>query len=239
MSRFWDEQFEATGYDETWSEGVTGTTIDPNADPADVSSPSSWDTKSMKITCAGGSGNEVYLKHVDGSTYAVTYYRLEIVVTAESLSNGNQNYVLWIYRDSSFANAFTLFITQVSANLYFKLNAYHNGSANNYQSLADISIGTRYRVELMWNATANTWAWKIDGVAQPNNVDGSDPVESEGTLTDTHATTVDAWAIGQVDQEDGAALTAYYDLFAIDDADWVGAEPGPAGGIVVLRRRRM
>lgn len=240
MARIWDEKFEGAGYEETWNPGETingSSTIDENADSADVSSPSGWDSQCLKIVCAGAVGNEVYVKHEENATaYPILYSRLEVVLTAESLADAQQDYLAWVFQSAAgFKNAYVLTLYQTGGSLYFRLLCYNTGTGAYFLSLNAITIGIRYRIEVKWDATGDVWAWKIDGVAQPNNIDATAPVESEGTLTSTHATALDSWVLGMPDQEDGAAATVYMDLFALDNADWVGAEAAGGGAAEKIR----
>ena len=103
------------------------------------------------------------------------------------------------------------------------IRCYHDGASHFYEALTPITIDTIHRLEVKWDSTNNVWAWRFDGVDQPNNIDDSDPITSEGTLTATHETQINHMYCGLSNQ--AFAATMYYDLYAIDDADWVGVEP--------------
>ena len=225
MARIFDEKLEGAGYEEAGANEAVGAgcTIDEDADSADVSSPSGWDSQCLKFISLAGISNKV--DWYEFGPEAIIYYRIEFVITAESLANTQKNEVLALY-DSGWAYAFEIRLYQDgSGNLKFRMGSYHDGNIHYYYSFPNLSLNTRYRVEIKWDATNNLWAWKIDGVNQPNDQDASDPVTTEGNLTGTHAINCDQITIGGYATVN---MTIYCDLIAIDDADWVGAESGNA-----------
>lgn len=71
-----------------------------------------------------------------------------------------------------------------------------------------------------WGNAGGDW---ISGGAyenQPNNIDATDPVESEGTLTLTHPTSMAKLRQGLVAAD--TAATIYMDRLIVDDAGWIG-----------------
>ncbi len=211
MSRIWNEQFEAAGYDETWSGGETvgaGCTLDEDADPSDVSNPRAWGNKCLKVISATP-GFGAYVLHTFGSPPDPSFLRLEVVVTAESLAN-TQGKLLANSTDGS-NPIYNLLVYQIADVLVFLLQIYHDGSANNYLSSV-ISLNTKYRVELQWDVAGDLWEWKVNGVSQDN-----------GALTATHPGALTVLAVG-VFSGNAVALTVYIDLVTIDDAAWVGEE---------------
>lgn len=218
MARVFTEGFEATGYDNSWAETIVSGTLDEDAAVSEAGSPSGWGTKCLKVISDGG---DCRADHDLPSAVNDSWLRVEVVVTAESLANGNLANIL-IVNDSSFGAVYTLDLKQVAGVLRFSLSCYHDGNYNGYDSLTALSLNTRYRVEVKWDSANDVWAWRIDDVDQPNNVDSTSPVTSEGTLTSTHRTNIDKLRVGVWQHR--TACTYYVDNIAIDDADWVGAE---------------
>ena len=224
MASIFDEKFEGAGYEEAGASETVGAgcTIDEDADSADVSSPSGWGSQCLKFISLSGITNKV--EWSDFGPKVISFYRFEVVITAESLANSQDN-TLFIVADSGWATAFNMIFHQDGiGNLKFILNSFHDGNYHSYIGFPTISLDTRYRIEIKWDATNDHWAWKIDGVSQPNDQDASSPVTTEGNLTGTHPTDCDQLVVGNWDASNDADVTHYYDLIAIDDADWVGSE---------------
>jgi len=213
------EYFEATGYDETWSDGETigdGNSLDPNADPADVSAGFGWGDKCFKAITAGVN-NSAFVRDDGIGAEAITYYRFEFVLTV--LGTDNLNYILET-TNVGFGHAFRVQVSNSGDILRLKMYSYHDGNSHIYNSLTTLSLNTNYSVEVKWDATNNLWAWKLDGVAQPNDQDATDPVESEGALTDTHVTEVSKIWFGLLNSSQ--ATTIYLDALDIDTTGWLG-----------------
>lgn len=215
--RVFDEQFEATGYDEAgWSEVVAGgNTVDEDFATSSVTgAPGNWDDLCLECT-NGGSGNNAH--NTNGTlSEADSWTRIEFITPA--LPFADQNFFnLYDLNDSK-----TLFQLRMQNSGNLRMYVWHDGSSNTYDSLTNCSADTLYRVECKWDTTNDVWAWRIDGVDQPNNVDGSDPVESEGTLSSTHASNLERILLGHHSQNTG--LTVYFDNVAVDKTGWVGAE---------------
>jgi hypothetical protein len=213
-----NEKFEAAGYDTAgWSENGTP---DEDASVVAAGSPSGWGSSCLKVDAAANTDWNCF--RVTSSNLAISYSRLEFVITAHSLTNEGDKLRMSQVRDAAFGAAYGVFVVLNSGSLRLHLWSYHDGNVNDYTGFPTVAIGTRYNVEVKWDATNDAWAWKIDGVTQPNNVDASSPVTSEGTLTLTHVTHIKNFKIGAV--ADGAASkahTVYYDKVAINTTDWV------------------
>lgn len=221
MTRIFDEQFEATGYDETgWTEVVgSGSTVDEDADSTDVSSPTAWGSKCCKIIV---NDNGTYSYNSVGAE-AITYWRVELVITAEGIANSASE-VLFCFFDNVFGTQPVNILLAKSAGgvLQFYGAVLNDGSVNYYLSNVTPVIDTKYRFEIKWDATNNLWAWKIDGVAQLNDQDSTYPITSEGLLTSTHGPNIGVVLLGTTSWN-SEGYTCYYDLVACDDADWVGS----------------
>lgn len=223
-----DEKFEGAGYEETgWNEVVGAGTVDEDAASSDVSSPSGWGSQCLKVIAPSGGTSMAYNDFGDN---AIAYYRVEVVVT--SAESANNFMIFHCYNTNGGAFAAVFWGAYDGADLTFALNSYHDGNSNAYNAFGTYSLSTRYRIEIKWDATNDKWSWKIDGVVQPNDQDASSPVTTEGNLTDTHQTTVDAIYAG--DAWGNINTTTYYDLIAIDNADWVGAEVTTHPQVIII-----
>ncbi len=223
MARIWNEKFEAIGYDEVWSQGETigaGNTVDEDANPADVGNPASWGGRCIKMI-NGGTNVNTYVSHA-GLAKADTWLRFEFVLSVESMEQDDFQYFWQSYNGGNPLYRFNV-KQKWDGTFPITLKCYHDGGINSYEALSPLVVGTKHRIEVKWDSTNNVWAWRLDGVNQPNDQDGTDPVESEGVLSNTHETQLDQIYCGL--QNQSHAMTMYYDLVAIDDADWVGAEP--------------
>ena len=220
MSRIFDEKFEGTGYEETgWTEVVgAGSTIDEDQVTSVVSSPSGWGNQCLKIA---STGNDAYTYNNVGAE-AITYWRFEFIITAESVANDGYLIIAYSYQSSFGGTPWYLFLNKDSeGNRKFLVDSQHDGAAHYYFGFPTLALNTKYRFEIMWDATNDHWGWRIDGVNQPNDQDSTSPVTTNGNLTSTHQSDSGVLILGSFA---GVAFTTYYDLVACDSADWVGAE---------------
>lgn len=224
MARVFEELFESTGYDETWVSGETvgtGCTLDEDYASSNAGSPTGWGSYCLR-SVAASTGYNAYVEDGNlGSAKAITYFCMEIYIVSESLGDGNWMN-LFAAADSGWEDAWVVRLIQSSGSLKLQLNAHHDDADEEFTGITTLSTATVYRVEVKWDATNDAWAWRINGTDQPNNVDGSDPVESEGSLTLTHPTDVQ-WLRCGVSNVDSVALEVLFDRVIVDDADWVGA----------------
>lgn len=236
MGRIFDEKLEGVGYEEAGAiENVgAGCTIDEDADSADVGSPSGWGSQCLKIITLADTANRV--EWYNFGPEAISYFRFEVVITAENLGLSTKNQFAQLSNDA-WDWVFALYIYKdAGGNLRLRIKSFHDGSGHYYVGFPIVSLNTRYRIEVKWDATNDHWAWKIDGVNQPNDQDASDPVTTEGNLTDTHPVTTNELSVGSIWQ--GATdFTTYHDLIAIDDMDWIGAEGGISIPVVMQNMR--
>ena len=220
MARVWDEELEATGYTETWDGGEDvggGNVLDEDFAVSSVTgSTALWDTLCLKSSNDGTGSAAALVEHA-GFSLNDSWARYEINYPVVP-SSGQTIIEAYDVGSSLILYQLTLLNSGV-----LRLIAYHDGTSNNHDSLAALSVDTEYRVEVKWDSGNNVYAWRIGDVDQPNNVDSSDPISSEGTLTSTHATTLERLRVGL--QVSNRNTLVYFDNIAIDDADWVGAEP--------------
>jgi hypothetical protein len=100
-----------------------------------------------------------------------------------------------------------------------------DGGWNDHWSFNGLSLNTPYRVEIKFDANTDTWAWRLDGVNQPNNMDNSDPVTSEGTMVAGRPIDGNRLYLGHPGWGP-ESYTVCMDRMAIDTASW----PADSGG---------
>jgi len=236
MTRFWDEKFEGTGYEETWSEGEVvsaGCTLNEDESTTSAGSPTGWGDQCLKASIDDANDSAYVSQYYSANPHADVWTRIEFVIGAENLGNyGWLTIARMNEEDPAFKDCWIAHIWQSgSGDLHIKLMCNYNGTGAYFTSLTKLSLNTKYRLEVKWDSTNDTWAWRIDGIDQPNDQDDSDPIESEGVLSGTHATKPALHWVGiNCDYYAEATATIYFDNYALDDADWVGAE---AGGISI------
>jgi hypothetical protein len=211
MSITLDENFEGTGYENSWSEAVAGgNTVDEDAPTSDVSSPILWQDQCLKIDVVATASN-AYAVTTDGGDNAKSYTSFETILTAESFADTNVGLIATARNTTSGKLPWRIYFRQDAVvGLRFLMNAKHDDTSNFFFSTA-ISLDTKYRIEVEWNSDDDTWEWKVNGVSQDN-----------GTLTSTHETNIDQLLIGHSAAGSTANFTAYVDNVAIDTATWVG-----------------
>lgn len=228
MTRVRDDKFEG-GAEETWETPLVGagSSISFTANPADVGSPSNWGTGCMRHISAG---TDCHTKNTTPSPMDVAFVRTELVVASSSLEDeGDTGFFGYVGNpaDDEELFSFRFLLTGGALNLLTLVNT--NGSLSQQASTV-ISVGTRYRLEYMWNNITNLWAVRLDGSSL-----------GSGGLTGSAASfQLGHVHIGGFDGDYGRAITIYEDLYAIDDTDWVGEETSPPApsSVKFFRRKR-
>lgn len=218
MTRIFDERFEAVGYDETgWSETVgAGSTVDEDFLVSGLGPPSGWGLKGLR--CVSTSGLVAYASNSQDVSANNFFMRQEIVIVSESLAN-NQERRLTVMKAGGLS-ALRLFLRQVSGDLVFRFHVFETNLGSGSTVLTDTTarlLNTRYRIEWNWNIDANTWEIKVDG-----------STIFSGTL-DTGAGKPGDVAIDEIERlglsNDNIDVEIVWDLIAVDDAAYPGAEP--------------
>jgi hypothetical protein len=217
MARIWDEKFEGAGYEETWSSGETvgaGNTLNEDYATSSLSSPPAvWDDQCLQVI-VDTAGEESFVGHDFGaSPVVIGFYRLEIMVHSCTVANYQTLTVLRVV-NPAYGIDFNLGINNNGGTLRWQLDAYTGTPENSYATFA---LDTFYRVEIKWDSTNKVFEWKIGGVSI-----------NSGTFTGT-TYTGKILSLGARNH----VCELYEDNFAIDDADWVGAEGGAAGGSII------
>jgi hypothetical protein len=226
MTIILNEKYEnTTDYDDVgWTEVVSGTnTYDPNADTVEVSSPDYWGQECLKIDVSDAASNcygfNIFI------TRPITYTRIEIIVTAESYVDDEFSTIAFAQDTVSGKNAWILYLRQTLAlGLHLMFNPrWDNGDHVKFSNGSQISLNTKYIVEVKWDVTGADWEWKINGVVLDTGND---------EITGAAAQTVNLLLIGTV--AGGAAnYTACFGNIMVDDTQY----PDKRGLIEIIRRR--
>jgi hypothetical protein len=222
-TRVVDEKFEGAGYEESWTETVgASNTVDEDYATSSIGSPATWDSQCLEVIV--GNTNTTQSLHANlASSYAISYSRIEFMFTSEGIGNGGVVVFCDVGSSNMAASSYNIRFYQAAGVYSIYLNAKYDGSNHAYYSLTNILLNTKYIVEVKWDTTNHVWAWRLDGVDQPNNVDATDPITSEGT-TSGSPVVFQSLRVGPTN----TVGTYCVDNIAIDDTTWVGAEATPS-----------
>lgn len=236
MTRFWDEQFEATGYDETWSSGETvagSSSLDEDYATSSVTgAPADWDSKCLRSNMVSDAA--CYVQHFFAAAHTVSYARIEFIWGSfpDALAQFG-THIFAQQEDSGGVACWQLKIQERGASndgpyrLQFYENAAGTGLTAHHSSSYEMSADTRYRIEVKWDGSANEWEFRFDGAtAYSGTIDGG-PTDIQDDLR---------IGLGAGGGTPGNA-ELFFDNIAFDDTDWIGAEAG-AGNAAIIRRRR-
>lgn len=214
MARIFDEKFEGTGYEETWSGGETvagGCTLNEDYATSGLSGvPSTWNNQCLQVI-SDTTGDEVYVGHTFGSALPIAYYRIEVYCHTATITNYNMMTVLRLL-NNGYGACFDLGISNQGGTYKWEIDVFGDTTPSYYATFA---FDTFYRIEIKWDNTNNAFEWLINGVSQ-------------NTLAFTNNSSTQRISLGARNH----VTELYLDNFAVDDSDWVGAEGG--GGKVPL-----
>lgn len=211
MARVFDEQFEATGYDEdatgigsNWSKVVgSGAIVDEDVPTGGVSgAPADWDSLCLQVDT-----NSVvtYARNDLDSQATTLYIRVEIIIN--EVTDENVSGWIFLIQDTSFDGSIETFVLKQAGPIYKLRTRFDAGDLTDVV----ISLNTRYRLEYYYTTGAGGSAeWRIDGVQKSTDT---------GMSRDLKYMFLGLKGGGTTD------YITFYDNFALDDADWVGAEP--------------
>jgi hypothetical protein len=223
MARAWDERFEGAGYEETWSEGETvaaGCTLDQDYATSNLATPPD-DWQSQCLQCVIDTvGDETYVEHIFASDMGLSYVRAEWVFTALPTLTNQQSAILLKVYNRAVTTCFMIGLKNDGAATKIWFVDAQNGT-DDYGPTA--VQGTFYRVEVKWDNPNNAWEWKVDGVSQ-----GTGSFAQDIGLGRIRLGWIGSHGVG----------TVCHDNFAIDDADWVGAEAAVGGGTITFTEKK-
>lgn len=217
MARQVDERFEGTGYEEPWTETIQGTgVIDEDQLTSGVTgAPADWDVQCCKFVHVAAEGTRT-VRNL-GSNLTIANSRVEVIIEAESLTNGESCAIAYGKNTADSAFRWQLFLRQASGLLLFRTNLLYDGT-DHFFDTGTISLNTRYRHEIRWDTSALAATWLMDGTQVTTQ------------SIDVSTRTIGLIRLGAV-SSDAKACTYYIDNVVVDDAAWpIGAES--AGGRV-------
>lgn len=213
MTIILNERFGGVGYENAWTEVVGGgNSLNEDANAALAGSPDNWLSECLQIIVSNATFNAYISKSI--TSLAISFIRFEFVVTAETLAN-NDVMVLAAGMGSA-TTAWFVGLFQTAGVVYIIADMRHNGSPNLvvYDPLV---IGSKYRVEVKWDAATDTWEWWLNDVSK-----------ASGSLTSAHVTAIDTLTIGSTAVAHSKTMTFYIDNIAIDDSSFLGSRGLPA-----------
>ena len=216
-----NETFEGTGYSTSgWTENSTP---DEDAATSLVGSPSGWGSQCLKIVSPDNT--DINSKKTLAANQAITYTRFEFILMANTISELNDVNRLAQSWTAAYGIPWKVWVQRTAlGTLQFLLFVNHDGTGAYYTSFCPCYMNRKYRIEVKWNFTNKLWGWRINGRTQSNNVDSSDPVTSEGTMTGSALDNVKMLSIGPTNG--GAnykSCTLYFDEVAMSTSAWVGS----------------
>jgi hypothetical protein len=224
----WQEELEnASGTDETWSEGTTitsGNSLDPDKATSGITgAPADWEVEALEVVVGAAPADDAAHYHHDFVTgKAVAYHRVDFIVDSEGLSDGQANTVIITMNDwpSPIEQNVRMWISQVSGQLGISVTVGITATEFSLGQVASISLDTAYVFEAEWNGTADYWAVWLDDVLL-----GSGHIRSVWGQTTEHI------FVGTSGSGTGRSLTYYADNYSVSE---VGYPVAPSGAMLLL-----
>lgn len=212
MARIVDEGFEGTGYEESWTEAIgTGCTVDQDsAGPGTL--PPNGGSQCLQIIAASG---QVAYTYRDLTTApGIAYVRCYIYVDTHNIgTNGNLDHILAFGTSAPGSQNNSLGVKLLTSGTQLQLQPnYHIAAGWQNMTAANISVDTWHCVEVRIDVTNSVVAWRLDGA----------DISSHSSVTLDRGGA--RYSILGPPYGMTPTATIYYDLFTIDDADWVGIE---------------
>lgn len=205
-----NEKFEAAGYDVLTTDETVSAGCTLNEDYATSSlSPAptgwGWGNQCLQAIIDTASDN-AYDEHALASAPLVSYWRVEFMCTAQSVATWETCSLLTVF-NAAWGQIFSVGLHNDGGTVKIRFYRTYDSVTSLYAAFA---VNTYYRVEIQWDLTGNTWAWRLNGVAQ-----------SDGTLTVADAAgSPKILYIGATNQ----IVTVYIDNLGIDATTWIGGE---------------
>jgi hypothetical protein len=219
MARIIDESFEVVGFEETWTTSITGSgTIDEyNAGPGTLAT--GGGSRCLRIVASASSRTLATRDY--GSQTNTAHIRAYIYVGTHSIgSSASIDHILAFGTSAAASenNSLGIRLSTVGSQLVLSPN-YHTSAGWQSMTTANIATGTWYRVEVLIDTTNSVVEWRLDGT-QIQRATGV--TLDRGGCRYLHLGT--PYSVTPT-------ATIYYDLVAVDDSGWVGAEQGSAAAL--------
>jgi len=221
-----EETFTGDEFDNTWAQS-TGTAgiVDGNKDTSTVTGApaSTWAPSCLEIIKPGLDIAFITQINAFSDNFPnVHYLRFDFILHSHNINTNGQNVLIAIAEDYTLSgsNFYILRLWNSGGSLYFRISCLYDGAPHNYLSFNTVDLDTKYRIEVRWDEKEDEWEWKIDGVAQPNNVDSMSPVTSPGTLLAGHNERLGRMRFGGFWGTSPNTITAYFDNIGVYDTGW-------------------
>lgn len=221
MALIFDEQFEATGYDETsagagsnWTEQADGGgTINEDFAVSSVpgGDPGNWGSQCVQIV-RGSSGSTGITNDLD-SSYATLYFRADFVFDNISVVSSWGPECIWL-KDSNWNPVLQVYVINESGSYSLGLVVAGTDPSDEYS----IVESTKYRIDFYYAGATGDWEWKVNGVSQGTG--------SNGSAANIQRVALGAW------RQAGTGLEVYIDNVQLATDGWVPEDS--AGGSIPL-----
>jgi len=204
-----NETFDSTGYDNTWTENISGGTVDEDENTTPGSSECGFDGEWLEIEIPTGTYSRAHTYTDLSTSHSAIYVRFIFYLESESLADGDSYYIFVPRSTDSVGDASNAAIklAKTSGNLELQL---WSGYAS--RDTYTISTGTTYCVEAYWDNSSNNWEWKIDGISQ-------------GSGTNNPETDFQRIKLGQYgDNATNIPIHYYIDHVDVSSTGWLGCD---------------
>ena len=173
MALIFDEQFEATGYDETsagaggnWAEALGGGTIDEDYATSSVTgAPASWGNQCLRMVNANEAQDAS--NYLDSEYTGDFYFRGDFIIPDLSDITSTNGYLIQIF-DSAWS---TVWRAVVYDNSGTKTLFFYIGNVTGQVGDTEIAANTRYRIDAYFNSTTGDYEIKLNGVSKASGND--------------------------------------------------------------------
>jgi len=221
-AHYFDETFEGTEYDHTWTEVVTGTS---NGDKLNSAVTGAW--PNQKLQCyesTVATGQQANITTALAETLNISGIKIEVIFgSLPALGEAQYQAIGGAFQSAMATNpAWILNILESGGGLYLSLKMYlDNASFITITSTHPLAINTLYRIEIFRDVTSGVYGFRINDIDQGTG---------DGTGSDIDpdtAYTVGGLAVGHFGLAFGqrVASTYYFDNIEISAVDYPGITP--------------
>ena len=204
-----NETFDTNpGYDNTWTEAISGGTVDEDENTTPSASECGFDGEWLEIELPTGTWGKALTYSDLTSSQSIIYIRFVLYIESEDLADSDSTYCFIARDNSSYGDATNaaIKIGQSAGNLQLEFV-----SGYSVRDTYVISTGTTYCVEAFWDNTYDAWEWKINGVSQ-----GSGSANPEIDFQRLR--------FGMGDVATNLPIHYYIDHFDVSSTGWLGCD---------------
>jgi hypothetical protein len=220
-ARLVDENFEAPGYEESWTEvqDTSCTIVDNASIPGGV--PPGAGSYCVENYVLNATANQAYATQTK-TGQNVSYVRGYLYVDHEGMNNGQSFLTLGLY-DAAQTGAARVQVGQDAGVLKVRFGYYNSGDV--WDDLVGMQTGRWYRIEYKYDRTNNQWAYKLYN-------DNNTLLRNSGGPLSGFTRTPTTFVCGILNHTGPSSTKIYTDLLAWDTLDWVGEEGFTISGSV-------